>query len=97
MEMVPLKRKRFTLMPAVALAALGALTAIPTLSSSGLYAATPSHYMSISVRPGDSLWKLAAAHTSDRQNVEDTIDAILAVNHLSSATIVPGQHLKIPL
>ncbi len=95
--MISLKRKRFTLMPAVALAALGALVAIPTLSSSGLHAATPTHYTSISVRSGDSLWRLAAAHTTDGQNVEDTIDAIMAANHLSSATIVPGQRLRIPL
>jgi LysM repeat protein len=95
--MVSLRRKRFTLMPAVALAALGALVTIPTLSSYGLYAATPTHYTSIDVRPGDSLWRLAAAHTSERKNVEDTIDAIMSVNHLSTATIVPGQRLRIPL
>lgn len=95
--MLPLKRKRFTLMPAVALAALCALVTIPTLSSYGLHAAAPVNYASVDVQPGDSLWQLAAPYTSDRENIEDTIDAIMAANHLSSATIVPGQRLRIPL
>jgi predicted Zn-dependent protease len=95
--MYPLKRKRFTLMPAVALAALGALVTIPMLSSSSLYAATPAHYTAVEVKPGDSLWQLAAAHTSNSRNIEDTIDAIMAANHLPTATIVPGQRLRIPL
>jgi predicted Zn-dependent protease len=84
-------------MPAVALAALGALVTIPVLSSSGLYAATPTHYTSVNVKPGDSLWQLAAAHTTNGKNIEDTIDSIMSVNHLSTATIVPGQRLRIPL
>jgi LysM repeat protein len=95
--MFPLKRKRFTLMPAVGLAALCALVTIPTLSSYALHAAAPTSYAQVDVQPGDSLWQLAAPYTSDRGNIEDTIDAIMAANHLSSATIFPGQHLRIPL
>jgi nucleoid-associated protein YgaU len=90
------RRKRFTLMPAVALAALGALVAIPTLSTSRLYAATPVHYTAVTVHSGDSLWTIAESNTAAGGNVQETVDSIAAVNHLSDATIAPGQHLRIP-
>jgi predicted Zn-dependent protease len=91
-----LRRKRFTLMPAVALAGLSALVSVPVLSSSHLYAAAPQRYSSVIVRPGDSLWSLAADHTPAGANVQDTIDRIASVNHLEDATIVPGERLSIP-
>lgn len=94
--MMSLKRKRFTLMPAVALAGLSALVTVPVLSSSHLYAAAPEHLTRVTVRSGDSLWSLASAHTSTGASVQDTIDKIAGVNHLESATIVPGQRLEIP-
>ncbi|HEY0798067.1 MAG TPA: LysM peptidoglycan-binding domain-containing protein [Candidatus Baltobacteraceae bacterium] len=90
------RRKRFTLMPAVALAALGALVAVPTLSTSRLYAATPEHYAAVTVHAGDSLWAIAEANTPEGGNVQDTVDTIAAVNHLPDATIAPGEHLRIP-
>lgn len=90
------KRKRFTLMPAVALAGLSALVTVPVLSSSHLYAAAPEHFTTVTVRSGDSLWSLAAAHTSQGANVQETLDRIAGVNHLEGATIVPGQRLDIP-
>jgi hypothetical protein len=81
-QMYRIRRKRFTLMPAVALAALGALVAIPTLSTSRLYAATPEHYSAVTVRSGG--------------DIQETVDTIAAVNHLSDATIAPGERLRIP-
>ena len=58
------RRKRFTLMPAIAVAALGLMVALPTLSSVRLYAATARHYNTVTVRPGDTLWGIAAAHSA---------------------------------
>jgi predicted Zn-dependent protease len=91
-----LRRKRFTLMPAVALVGLSALVSVPVLSSSHLYAAAPERYTSVVVRSGDTLWSLAAPHTSPGASVQDTIDRIASVNHLEGATIVPGERLVIP-
>ncbi len=88
--------KQLTLMPAVAMAALAALVAIPTLSSSRLYAASPRHLETVVVQRGDSLWGIAEHLTADGASVQDTVDTIVAVNHLGGAVIVPGQHLKIP-
>jgi Tfp pilus assembly protein FimV len=89
-------RKRITLMPAVAMAALGALVAIPALSQSRIYAAGPQHFASITVRHGQNLWSIADKYTPAGESVQDTVDHILAVNGKSSAVVTPGEHLKIP-
>jgi LysM repeat protein len=83
-------------MPAIALAALGLLVALPTLSSVRLYAATAQHYAAITVRPGDTLWSIAASHARPNADVQELVDRISDANHLQGGTIQPGQHLRIP-
>lgn len=90
------KRKRFTLMPAIMLAALSLLVSLPMLSSMHLYAASAQRYTSVTVRPGDTLWSLAAAHTGNGTDIQEVIDRISEVNHLRTGTLQPGQHLRIP-
>lgn len=90
------KRKRFTLMPLIALATLSLMVALPTLSSMRLYAASTERFATVTVHPGDSLWAIAAAHTNSSADVQETIDRIEAANHLSGAQVLPGQHLRIP-
>jgi predicted Zn-dependent protease len=90
------KRRRFTLMPLITLAALSAMVTVPALSSMHLYAATPQHYAMVVVRPGDTLWSIASAHTSSSNDVQDTIDRITEVNHLSGVSIAPGQRIRVP-
>lgn len=89
------KRKKFTLMPAIALAALGLMVALPALSSTALHAAGATRYATVTVHTGDTLWSIAAAHTGSA-NVQDTIDRISEANHLSTASLQPGQRLRIP-
>ncbi len=89
------RRKKVTLMPVIALAALSLMVALPTLSSTRLYAASAPRYAVVMVHPGDTLWSIAAAHGGDA-DVQDTIDRITATNHLSGATLQPGQKLRIP-
>jgi LysM repeat protein len=91
------KRKRFTLMPIITLAALSLMVTVPALSSMQLHAAAPQHYATVVVRPGDTLWSIASAHTASTNDVQDTIDRITEVNHLSSASIAPGQRLRVPM
>jgi LysM repeat protein len=90
-------RRRFTLMPAIALAALGLMVALPTLSSVRLYAATAQRYVTVTVQPGDTLWAIAAAHSRPSSDVQELVDEISNANRLRSGTIQPGQHLRIPL
>jgi hypothetical protein len=92
---IVVRRKRFTLMPAIALAALSLIVALPTLSSMRLYAAGAERYASVTVRPGDSLWSIAATHDSGG-DIQQTIDEIDAVNHLHGLPLQPGQKLRIP-
>ena len=89
-------RKRFTLMPAIALAALSLMVTLPTLSSMHLYAAGIQQYATVTVHPGDTLWSIASAHTADSAEVQDTIDRITEANHLHIADLQPGQKLRIP-
>ena len=91
------KRRRFTLMPLITLAALSAMVTVPALSSMHLYAATPQHFATVVVRSGDTLWSIASAHTASSSDVQDTIDRITEVNHLSGASLEPGQRLRIPM
>ena len=76
------KRKRFSLMPAVAMAALSA--------------AAPEHVATIAVASGESLWTIANRYTSADGNVQETVDRIMAANHLADAALRPGQRLRIP-
>jgi predicted Zn-dependent protease len=88
-------KRKITLMPAVALATLSALVAIPALSQSRLYAAAPIHVATVTVRPGDSLWTIADRFTPAGGSVQDTVDQIMEANHLDDATVVPGQRLEV--
>ncbi len=89
------RRKRLTLMPAIALVALSLMVALPTLSGMRLYAAGTQRYTSVTVNPGETLWSIAAAHTGS-SDVQETIDRIIAANHLHGVTLQPGERLRIP-
>ncbi len=89
------RRKKVTLMPVIALAALSLMVALPTLSSTRLYAASAPRYALVTVHTGDTLWSIAAAHSADA-DVQDAIDRITATNHLHNATLQPGEKLRIP-
>ncbi len=90
------KRRKITLMPAVALAGLSAVVAIPALSQFRLFAAAPEHFQVATVARGENLWNIADRYTAPGESVQETVDTIMAVNGLKSATIVAGEHLKIP-
>jgi len=89
------RRKRFTLMPAIALTALALIVALPALSSVRLYAATTQRYATVTVRPGDTLWSIAASHARGA-DVQEAVDRISDVNHLDGGAIQPGERLRIP-
>ncbi len=90
------RRRRITLLPALAFAGLSAVIAAPMLSQARFYAAPPVRFATVTVTPGESLWSIADRYTPADGNTQDTVDRILSANHLASGTIVPGEHLRIP-
>lgn len=90
------KRKRFTLMPAIALAALGLMIALPSLSSVRLYAATAPTYVTVTVRPGDTIWSIATSHDRSNLDLQELVDRISEANRLQGGALQPGQRLRIP-
>jgi len=87
---------RFKFTPLLALAAFAALVALPTLYASRSYVEGSARYGVIVVRVNDTLWDLAAAHAKPGANIQETVDEIAAVNHLTGTTIIPGHRLRIP-
>ncbi|PZR56331.1 MAG: hypothetical protein DLM50_08670 [Candidatus Meridianibacter frigidus] len=83
-------------MPLIALGTLSVMIALPTLSNVRLYAANSERFSTVTVHPGESLWAIAASHTTTDGDVQETLDQIAAANHLVGSSVVPGQHLRIP-
>ncbi|MHB8139741.1 MAG: LysM peptidoglycan-binding domain-containing protein [Vulcanimicrobiaceae bacterium] len=90
------KRKKLTLMPAITLAALSLAVTLPVLSSTRLHAATPTHYTTVTVQSGDTLWSIAAAHIVPGAGIQATVDRITDANHLTSPSLQPGEELRVP-
>ncbi len=54
-------------------------------------------YDEVIVRNNDTLWTIAAAHASDRQNMQEYIYAIRTVNHIEDpGKLQTGQVILIP-
>ena len=84
-----------TLMPLVALAGLSLAFTLPALSST-VHAAPPVAYATVTVQPGETLWALAERKTAPGDDVQATVDQIIAANHLAGAELTIGQTLKVP-
>jgi LysM repeat protein len=89
-------RKRFTLMPLIAIAGLSLVVTLPALSATQLHAAKPVTFTTVTVKSGDSLWAIASNRAGSDGDVQAMVDEIVAVNHLDGAALTPGQHLRIP-
>ncbi len=88
-------KRKLTLMPAVALAALSLAVTLPAISST-VHAAPPVSYATVTVRPGDSLWSLAERTTSSGGDVQAAVDQIVGANHLRNASLAVGQRIRVP-
>lgn len=59
---------------------------------------TEKEFVSVTVRQGDTLWKIASASTADNKDVRSTVYAIVDANNLGhNQDIYPGQVLKVPV
>ena len=55
-------------------------------------------YVSVSVKPGQTVWQLASAVTDENTDIREVVQAIMEENHLSgNSDIRPGQVLRLPV
>lgn len=59
------------------------------------YGGTSGGTQTVRVRPGDTLWSIAASHY-DSGDVRARVDEILSFNHLGGPVVVPGQTILLP-
>lgn len=51
----------------------------------------------IEVGPGDTVWTIAAKHSTDRQDIREVVSVIRHLNQLDqNGRIYPGQSLRVP-
>ena len=51
----------------------------------------------VRVQAGDTLWDIASARAGSGESVQDVIDEIRAINDLSSAALLAGDQLEVPV
>lgn len=59
--------------------------------------AIPEKFVTYTVRPGDTLWNYATSITPKNGNVSDSVDKLVALNHLSSEDLQIGQSINVPV
>jgi len=94
--MLATRRPKFTLMPLIALALLSVSVSVPIFSATAVHAAPTVRYATVVVRPGDNVWSLAESRTPSGTDVTGVVDEIVAINHIGSAGIHPGERIRIP-
>ena len=58
----------------------------------------PMRFTVVTVARGDTVWSIAAKHSTQSQDVRDVIAVIQQVNNLNrSVDIYPGQTLRVPI
>ncbi len=59
-------------------------------------ASEPESVTVYTVQPGDTLWKYASGITHEGGNVGDTVDELMRLNDLDTASLHAGQRLIVP-
>ena len=59
-------------------------------------ASEPASVTVYTVQPGDTLWKYASGITHEGGNVGDTVDELMRLNDLDTASLHAGQRLIVP-
>ena len=81
----------------LALAVLALWAALMAPAHAGTEAlAGPGHAVTVTVRPGESLWTIAA-RTTPGQDPRVTIGQIRELNDLDGSRVVPGEQLLVPI
>jgi hypothetical protein len=91
--------RRGTLVMALGVVLLGAVMLIVAHLSAGSPADSPARSgvasgAVVTVQPGDTLWSIAGEVAPNR-DPRQVVERLREVNHLSSASLIPGQTLKV--
>lgn len=57
----------------------------------------PETTVTYTVQPGDTLWSFAVRATPAGGDVNDSLDALMRINHLDSSTLEVGQRIEVPV
>ena len=87
----PWRRRRRRL-----LAALVVVAALLVLLANAVYGGDGHGYEQVQVRPGDTLWTIAAAHHGAGGDLRARVDDIVTANHLGGGGLTPGESLVLP-
>ena len=90
------RRRKFSLMPLIALAGLALAVTVPVLSATTIHAAAPVHYATVVVQPGDNVWSLAEQRAAKGADIQGVVDEIVTINHIGGAGLTPGQRIRVP-
>lgn len=77
----------------VLLAAVGAVFFLLTSVSAGT---PPGPSADHAVRPGESLWEIAAEHAAPGSDLRVVVDEIIELNQLEGGDIQAGQRILVP-
>ena len=73
------------------------ILAITPLAISRAFVDTTT-YETVYVKPGDTVWQIAAKYTTDKDDVREVVFEIRRINKLdNNAKVYPGQALKVPV
>lgn len=59
--------------------------------------ALQTEYKQVTVKKGDTIWKIARENKNNQSDIEEAIYTIRQANELKNTNLQPGQMLKIPV
>ncbi|CCJ33826.1 MULTISPECIES: cell division suppressor protein YneA [Caloramator] len=70
---------------------------IPFYKKANSQSQSKINYIYVTVESGDTLWKIAKKHKTDKQDIRKLVYEIRKANNLESLIIYPGQTIKVPI
>lgn len=56
-----------------------------------------TNYIEVTVRPGDTIWKIAKEHASEGKDIREIVYLISKINDIDDSIIHSGEVLEIPI